>query len=1118
MPRRRPLTTNVVPLKDRVLAEQRLLNRTMYGISDIIRVDVEDDNIVYRLNTTGKTFATAKEAFDEAGKTGMTTFARLTGDIETSSYNLRGLGGLEERLRTIQNMLAEDMGLATKLGISDPSAIRFEVASFKTGIGNKQTLQSIVDQIGENLGVMVPDDAAFNLLRVFSGDKEMTVGEISRLFSATSGGLGGILSTEDLMDALKKGPAAVASMYSKTGKRVKGAIALKDISLHGEDLGNILQRVSGTSGLNQESVRVFKISEDLMQIAESYVGLKKSGFAGARPELERLIMDAFGVDKAGMEKRAFYGRSGALDQVIGALKSMDVLDDDGNVINELSSVTGKRKEILISKFESGYDGTSVLNSRMFNEIRSQVKNELEALKNLPAETRRQEYVARRISELTSQLDNLEGDSFQAITARIFMNIEGEDGKRLPRMIKAVVDQARFSDVLDQYSILTTDVAMKKETAIMGTDDAVNLVLQGESRGRVYYDPLAPAFHYNMFSDPDYIAANTARQNRIISSLNLAIETGEIKGSLRRQIYQSLEQPLDLLPEGSRASAERNRMFMRQLKEAVESGMDVRTMPQLLNYLKKNAMADLFRYKDGIYQPALEDTFRLSLDTEASFYSGRAIKRARLGEGLREIDIFGRTGSIKALTFQVQGHKMLFGGDAASMFKHSLGGFDLDDKGVVMPRIFKDARGDERLGTFIFRQPTGPAEFIFGKADLRNIDTIKLFLSNNDALMEQLDAMKMATPDDELLNLIHVGMQVKGRQKDQIDLLLEQMDQDRIEKFVIDVMRGAEANPELAYKAQTVDMSHSFFQQLEGKEFSSPLALTKENIKAAADAGLASEKYLVQQYNYGNMLRVFATEGSFKYGDELHRGLGSIISREDFQTLTNLRRESDRLLRSASETSKRLGLEKQKQYGMTIANIMESADADTRAQISALFDEDLSRKSREAILKNDTIGQYINRLTVAASGADQQEAILARLQGKIDDSVLESLRNTKIATFAPSDVVDLIVNLNQGVSVEDVATLERLYGSTIDRESAARAIMKITGIAEDAGVSVVEAAGRQMIDSKFELLGKLRSLGMQNLVDEADYKDMLAGLDKIILSQRLKRRRCKPCFNGFQKRV
>ncbi len=66
-------------------------------------------------------------------------------------------------------------------------------------------------------------------------------------------------------------------------------------------------------------------------------------------------------------------------------------------------------------------------------------------------------------------------------------------------------------------------------------------------------------------------------------------------------------------------------------------------------------------------------------------------------------------------------------------------------------------------------------------------------------------------------------------------------------------------------------------------------------------------------------------------------------------------------------------------------------------------------------------------------------------------------------------------------------------------------MKITGIQEEAGVSVVEAAGRQMIDSKFELLGRLRALSMQNLIDQDDYKDMLAGIDNAIIDARLKRR-------------
>jgi hypothetical protein len=1102
MPRTNPLiSTSAIPIETRIQAERRLLNRTMYGINDIIRVDSEGDNLVYRLNTTGKTFNTAKEAFDAVSKTGMTTFGRITGDLDSSSYNLRGLGGLEQRLATARNKLSSDVGLANRLGIDDPNLLRFEIGSFKSGIGNKQSLKSIVDQIGDNLGVIVPDDAAFNLLRVFSGDKELTVGEISRLFNATSEGLGGILSTEDLMKALSEGPQKVASMYSKSGKRVKGAVALRDLSLAGDDLGNLLQQVSGTTKLDTESVRIFKVADDLTEIAENYLKtITSSEYAAFTDERARRsfaelkVMDMFDGGSGSveaLEKKAFYAKSGAMDQVIASLKNVDVLDDNGNILKQLGSLTSNEMDILKEKFKAGFDGTSVLNSKMFNAMRAQVKNELEMLKALPADQQSQEFVNKRILELTSQLDNLEGDSFQAITARIFMNIK-EGNTTLPRMIKAVVDQADFDKTLQRYSILTTDVALKKETAIMGTDDSINLVLQGQSKGRVYYDPLAPAFHYDMFSDPSYIKANEARQNRIISSLNHAIQTGEIRSNLRRQIYQAVDQDLDALPAPTRSSFERNRMFMQQLKEAIESGMDIRTMPQLLNYLKKNASADLFRIKDGVFQPALEDVFRLSIDTEASFFGGRADKAARLGEGLRDINIFGRNEPIKALTFQVQGHKMLFAGDAASMFKHSLGGFDLDDKGIVMPRIFKDASGKDRLGTFLFRQPTGPGEFIFGKADLRNIDTIKLFLENNDALMEQLDEMKAANSNNSLFNTIYEGITASGKRKEQIDNLLANQNSDSIENFIIGIMKRAEQNR--TYKIQRVDLNHSFFKQLEGKEFSSPLALTKENIKAAAAAGLGEEKYLVQQYNYGNMLRVFATEGSFKYSDELHTGLRGYVSGDEFNRLTAIREAGDQDI----------------QYGREIARIMQDATAENRAGISSLFDEDLARKGRKAILKQDTIGQYINRLTVASAGADQQEAILARLQGKIDDSLLSTLRNTKIATFAPSDVVDLIVNLNENIGVEGVENLEKLYGGAVDKDAAIRAIENITGQMFD-DVSVVEATGRQMIDSKFEFLGKLRSVAMQNLIGQSDYRDLLAGVDNAILDARLKRRRCNTCI-------
>jgi len=399
------ISLSAIPIETRVQAERRLLNRTMYGLNDIVRVDVEGENIVYKLNTTGETFTAAKDAFDAASKTGMTTFARITGDLETSSYNTRGFGGLEQRLKTIRDTLTTDAGLANRLGIDDPNLIRFEVATFKTGIGNKQSIKSIVDQVGENLGVIVPDDSAFNLLRVFSGDREFTVGEISRLFSATSEGLGGILSTQDLMNALKEGPDEVASMYSKSGKRVRGAIGLRDISLAGEDMGNILQQVSGTTKLDKRSVRIFKISEDLMQMAESYISTLGSAeygaFAGnargARSYAEIQVMDAFGDTVEGLEKRAFYNKSGAMDQVIGALKSVGVLDDNGNVLKQMSGLNADDIKLLEGKFKAGFDGTSVINSRMFNAMRAQVENELNTLMTLPVDQRsRSSWLCKRI--------------------------------------------------------------------------------------------------------------------------------------------------------------------------------------------------------------------------------------------------------------------------------------------------------------------------------------------------------------------------------------------------------------------------------------------------------------------------------------------------------------------------------------------------------------------------------------------------------------------------------------------------------------------------------------------------------------------------------------------------
>lgn len=209
---------------------------TMYGLNNILKVDVIDDRVKFILNTTGEQFDTMENAFVHAGRTGATTFARLTGSLDTSSANLRGLGGFSQQLKNMQSALAADPRLAAQFGIDDPSKLFFEVGSYKMPMGQKGTAKNILSQFDK--GLTLADDGTFNVLRVFRApgiENELDITEISRLFMATSKGTGGILATDELMKALSSENATekLASLMQKGGKRVKGAIALKDVSLAG---------------------------------------------------------------------------------------------------------------------------------------------------------------------------------------------------------------------------------------------------------------------------------------------------------------------------------------------------------------------------------------------------------------------------------------------------------------------------------------------------------------------------------------------------------------------------------------------------------------------------------------------------------------------------------------------------------------------------------------------------------------------------------------------------------------------------------------------------------------------------------------------------------------------
>lgn len=1051
---------------------QRSLRATMYGIGDVVRAIIDDGKVKFQYTRSGNIFESMKDAFEAAGKEGVTTFARLTGTKETSSLNTRGLAGFEERLIVLQNEIRNNPALARRFNITNPTDIAFEVGTFKTGMGEKDRLTKIIDTLGE--GLIVPDGDEFNFFQIKVGkDRLLSFEEMNDILFRTSKVddqfLGGFFSSSKLTEALGQ-EGGLTDLFSKYGKRARGAIGVRDVSLTGDILNEALTMsgISGT-GLSEQNVKIFKISEDMQKIATKYLETQVPG--STVKDVTAYILE--GLDD---EAKAFYeGGDRTLNLISGAL--------DLSGITDFATASKKQQDIFKQSVESAYDGTAVINSKFFRAVKSQMQEELRQLKGMTNITPE---INERMLELQSQIANMNPENFQAITSRIFLPFK-ENGKITPRMIKAVVDQAGLKSPLQKYAVVAADVVVKKEAGLMGPVSDIKLVLQGDTSSKVYYDPLAPAFHYDIFSSPTYVKAQEARISRITQSFQNAVETGQINESLKRSIYEMAEQEIDGLPDQVRSMKERNRLYMRRLKEAIESGVDVRTMPELLNYLGNYVQSQLYREKDGVFQIAMDNVFRVSLDTESSFYAGRESTDTAfsVGRGLRDLEIAkgisGEKRNIQAVEFSIQGHKMLFGGNTARLFKQSLGGFDLDDKGIVMPRLLQDADGEARLGAFIFRQPTGPAEFIFAMPKFGTADTVKMFLQSSDALMNQLEEIKN---EDKYFQLMYESLTAKGARKTEINRqLASYVSQDeiaggigQIEKAFVNLMGRAQTSGN--YVVQTLTGQEKIFDILSRapEGLASPLQLTKKIVQDMLQANMGiEENLLVSQYQYGEMTRVFNEAKSFSFD-----------------------RFAQEELRKAGITG-RISTET---VGNAIKNAEAAGDMEKSMKLQGIVSKIYQEKTREALSKKANIGSYINRLVVASASADQEEKIYTELRAKgLGTAVDDITRATNIAAISPSDVVDLINYMSGDQKLLGTQNYYMQLGEMIKAQGGdpIKSINGIEKVLKKQGIELSESIAQAAIEQKFSRIGMLRARSMQAGLDPS----LMAGIDVEFLRSRLK---------------
>ena len=430
--------------------------------------------------------------------------------------------------------------------------------------------------------------------------------------------------------------------------------------------------------------------------------------------------------------------------------------------------------------------------------------------------------------------------------------------------------------------------------------------------------------------------------------------------------------------------------------------------------------------------------------------------------------------------------MLFAGNAAFAFKQSLGGFDLDDKGIVMPRVFKDASGNERLSTFIFRQPTGPAEFIFAMPRFGSSDTIKMFLEKNDALMEQIDSVKN---QDQFFELIHRSLTAKGVDKRNIDRTLAELAEsdlvDRpdkagsIEGAILDLMSRAEEKG--SYKKQFINYDDQIMEMLrrEGKGVASPLQLTREKVEELISKGtsLVDEQFLVNQYNYGSILRVFKESGKFDFLPETQSELRNFFKNQTGEEYT------------------------QEQIG----EFLGRSKGRKARKLQAIIESDFQRRAIEALSKKEYIGQYINKMLIATSSSDQEQNIVDALRAKgLDSKVDDILSKTTAAIISPSDTVDIITNLSGKQFLYGEAThnqykvlKELMDNNGPEATLAVERILMQNGY--DKGMSLTQNVADAAIQGRFERIGRLRAAA----IEAGMSGDLLAGLDPEFIKARLK---------------
>jgi hypothetical protein len=579
----------------------------------------------------------------------------------------------------------------------------------------------------------------------------------------------------------------------------------QDAGAMGQDL-NMRENLSRVDQMDQRlTIRRKRLLE---QMSETY------GFTDSEIDRVAALWDQATADAA-LDR----GAGTEAEKILKAFKTRtkNLFDDRGGTLSTIAKpylpvsdvMSGRfaarslqeKIGVMINGLDKSRDGQYMVTPTLLRDIKAGYEGQLQSMlreSSAPGFTNFTREQTQDITALQKQIEAInkalqktgKGD----IIARINLGIGQFKGEAyiVPDRIAANFTSDQMGGMIPYVIGDVTNV--KGE---VGSSVARNILFDiGEEKSEVFSDPLMFLYHGDYFSQPNMIRTMQENAMATIGKTQEFMDSGVIPSEIMRNIEQevsgliggnnlssSLKFESGLLDPISRASHLRNRQEAQEIMNALQSGMDPRQIPQLVRRINDFYNGKVVRLKNGRADVVMPTANRFSLRTfESKLDPGRGFDPMqsigidpstygfRLSPGTPE--------QLNFVNFRIKGKSMLLAGEAAYKYQHSLGGFDLDDKGIPLMSTFVDRSGRKRLAFMTLRQPTSFQESLAMTADLTDAETVQMLFKGNSRFKEALTNSTLLSnlgidkSSEQYLNLTRLvsgkGAKVKDADYDAIE--------------------------------------------------------------------------------------------------------------------------------------------------------------------------------------------------------------------------------------------------------------------------------------------------------------------------------------------------------------